>query len=223
VLWSSAPDCPVCHQIVSGAPGPYRAEPATLGFLQTVRCATGLSGVLAEQRLSSAMVDCNGALTALQCATEVRAEVRGAPDSEQDLSGVAPDCPVPQEDKASNSRLLPDPNGWVTWRHTGQCQVAHWTVRCAHRQQPSPTAIWWLRAINTPNHHNLKHPSFLKFPFNTRASTFTPRHKSKDQSLSKSQFHSNRLVTWERVCSCSLRSCCLDRFLTSSFLFLRYL
>jgi hypothetical protein len=37
-----------------------------------------------------------------------------------------------------------------------------------------------------PNHHNSKHPSFLKFPFNTRASAFTPRHKSKDQSLSKS-------------------------------------
>jgi hypothetical protein len=55
----------------SGAPGPYRAEPATLGFQKahsaifhrTVRCATGLSGALAEQRLSSATVDCNGALT----------------------------------------------------------------------------------------------------------------------------------------------------------------
>jgi hypothetical protein len=37
-----------------------------------------------------------------------------------------------------------------------------------------------------PNDHNSKHPSFLKFPFNTKASAFTPRHKSKDQSLSKS-------------------------------------
>jgi hypothetical protein len=46
-----------------------------------------------------------------------------------------------------------------------------------------------LRAINTPNHHNSKHPSLLKFSFNTRASAFTPRHKSKDQSLSKSQIH----------------------------------
>jgi hypothetical protein len=24
-------------------------------------------------------------------------------------------CPVPLEDKASNGRLLPNPNGWVTW------------------------------------------------------------------------------------------------------------
>jgi hypothetical protein len=95
-------------------------------------------------------------------------------------------CLVPLEDNASNGQLLPNPNGWVTWRRTGQCPVAHWTVRCAHRQQPSPTACWWLRAINTPNHHNSKHPSLLKFSFNKRASAFTPRHKSNDQSLSKS-------------------------------------
>jgi hypothetical protein len=51
VPWSSAPDCPVCHRTVSGAPGPYNLELANLGFLQarsaknhrTIRCATGLS------------------------------------------------------------------------------------------------------------------------------------------------------------------------------------
>jgi hypothetical protein len=46
---------------------------------------------------------------------EVRAIDRGAPDSEQCLSGAAPDCPVPLEDKASNGQKLPNPNGWVTW------------------------------------------------------------------------------------------------------------
>ena len=46
---------------------------------------------------------------------EVRAVVRGAPDSEQHLSGAAPDCPVPLEDKASNDHKLQNPNGWVTW------------------------------------------------------------------------------------------------------------
>jgi hypothetical protein len=38
-----------------------------------------------------------------QCANSARqsrAAVRGAPDSEQYLSGAAPDCPVPLEDKA---------------------------------------------------------------------------------------------------------------------------
>jgi hypothetical protein len=82
----------------------------------------------------------------LQCATvRGRAEppVRGAPDSEQFLSGAALDCLVPLEDKATNGRQRPNPNGWVTW-------LAHRTVQCAHRQQPAPIAMWWLRAINTP-------------------------------------------------------------------------
>jgi hypothetical protein len=44
----------------------------------------------------------------------------------------------------------------------------------------TPTAMWWLRAINIPNHHHSKHPSFQHFTFNTRASAFTPRHNSKE-------------------------------------------
>jgi hypothetical protein len=47
-------------------------------------------------------------LTREQCAPEVRAEVRGAPN-----------CPVPHEDKASNGQLLLNPNSWVTRRCTG--------------------------------------------------------------------------------------------------------
>ena len=51
VLKDGAPDCPVCHRTVSGAPGSYNSKPATLGNLKTrstiihrtVRCATGLS------------------------------------------------------------------------------------------------------------------------------------------------------------------------------------
>jgi hypothetical protein len=77
----------------------------------------------------------------------VRAEseppFRGAPDTEQCLSSAAPDCLVPLDDKASNGHKLQNPNGWVTW-------LAHRTIRCAHRQQPSPTVVWWFRAINTP-------------------------------------------------------------------------
>jgi hypothetical protein len=45
----------------------------------------------------------------------------GTPDTEQCLSGAAPDYPVPLEYKASNDRQLPNPNGWVTW-------LAHRTV-----------------------------------------------------------------------------------------------
>jgi hypothetical protein len=58
-----------------------------------------------------------------QCAQSQSHRFRGAPDSEQDLSGVASDCPVPQEDNGANGRLLPNPNDWVTWRRTGQPTV----------------------------------------------------------------------------------------------------
>jgi hypothetical protein len=124
-------------------------------------------------------------------------------------TGVAPDCLVLHEDKASNGRQLLNPNGWVTW-------LAHLTVRCAHRQQPPPTACWWLRAINTPNHHHLKNPRFLSITFITRALAFTPRHNSKDQSLSKSQIQLRHLVTSEREILCSFEL--LPLGLPSSFL-----
>jgi hypothetical protein len=139
----------------------------------------------------------------------VRAHSQCAPNNEQELSGAAPDYPVPLEDKASNGQMLQNPNGWVTW-------LAHRTVWCAHRQQPAPTVVWWLRAINTPNHHHDKHPSFLSFSFNTRASAFTPRHNSKDQSLSKSQIQLKHLVTCEREILCSFEL--LPLGLPSSFL-----
>jgi hypothetical protein len=66
VLWSGAPDCPVCHRTVSGAPCPYEDEPATLRKTEPrsaiihriVRCATGLSGVQAEQQLLTPTVNC---------------------------------------------------------------------------------------------------------------------------------------------------------------------
>jgi hypothetical protein len=125
VPWSGAPDCPVWHQTVSGAPGSYNPELATFGFLQrhsaiihrTVRCATELSGAPAEQRLSSATVDCNGRLQRYSARTvraEVRAAARGAPDSEQYLSSAT-------RRQSSNDRPRPNPNDWVTW-------LAHRTV-----------------------------------------------------------------------------------------------
>jgi hypothetical protein len=61
-----------------------------------------------------------------QCAQSQSHRVRCVPDSEQEMYGVAPDCPVPQEDNSANGRLLPNPNGWVTWRRTGQPIVPVW-------------------------------------------------------------------------------------------------
>jgi hypothetical protein len=81
-----------------------------------------------------------------QCNTVNATTVRAVGQRGTGLSGVAPDCPVPHEDRASNSRPAPSPNNRMTWRCTGHCPVAPRPVRCAQRQQPSPTAS------NIPSH-----------------------------------------------------------------------
>jgi hypothetical protein len=156
-------------------------------------------------------------LTALQCVAEVRTEVRGAPDSEQDLSGAAPDCPVPLEDKASNGQKLQNPNGWVTWMAyrtvssgAPDCPVRPSTAAC-------PNGSLVVEGYKYPtNHHHSKHPRFLSITFITRALAFTPRHNSKDQSFSKSQIQLKHLVTCEREILCSFEL--LPLGLPSSFL-----
>jgi hypothetical protein len=96
----------------------------------------------AEQWLASATVDSNGRLTTHSART-VRAESEqppeGAPDNKQYLSGAAPDYPVQHEDKAPTvETVITLTVGWRGWC-TGHCPVAHQTVRCTHRQQPTPT------------------------------------------------------------------------------------
>jgi hypothetical protein len=126
VLWSGTPDCLVCHRTVSGAPGLYMVELATLGFPQvhsaiihrTVQCATGLSGEPAGNGYLRTTVDCK-----TWHVNSAAVEVRAAKSEGTGLSGVAPDCPVPQGDKAPTVDFAPNPNGWVTWRRT-----RHWTV-----------------------------------------------------------------------------------------------
>jgi hypothetical protein len=156
------PDCAVCHRTVSGAPPDsvrctredrlqtlhlrvFQAPSAIIhrtvsGAHRTVRCDSGATVICAQR----------STLQSEQCNSDVRADgQRGT-----GLSGVASDCPVPHEDKASNGRPAPSPNGRMTWRRTGHCPVAHRTVWCAHRQQTSPTAIFCLVAINsTPTGH----------------------------------------------------------------------
>ena len=85
----------------------------------------------------------------------------------------------------------------VRWR-TRQCPVAYRTVRCALRQQPSPTTTLVVGAINTPNHQHFKASKFSAIAFNTRALDFTPRHKQEIKSFPKSKDNSNQIVTSER-------------------------
>jgi hypothetical protein len=46
-------------------------------------------------------------------------------------------------------------------------------------------------AINTPNHHHSRHPSFHNSAFNTRTLDFTPRHKQEIKSSPKSKITPN--------------------------------
>jgi hypothetical protein len=87
-----------------------------LVYHRTIRCASGATTICAQR----------STLTDEQCSTVTRQK------SEQKVrtircgtgrSCVAPDCPVPHEDKASNGRPAPNPNDRVTWRRTGHCPV----------------------------------------------------------------------------------------------------
>jgi hypothetical protein len=90
---------------------------------RTVRCASGATATCAQW----------STLTAGTVSYIAATEVRATKSEGTRLSSVAPDYPVLQEDKAPMVDFAPNPNGWVTWRRTGQCIIP---VRCAHRQQP---------------------------------------------------------------------------------------
>jgi hypothetical protein len=47
--------------------------------------------------------------------TTQKLEVRTAKSERTELSGVPPDCPVPQEDKGLQQSTAPNPNGQMTW------------------------------------------------------------------------------------------------------------
>jgi hypothetical protein len=101
-----------------------------------------------------------------------------------------------------------NPNGWVTW-------LAYRTVSGAPiDSSPTPTVGLVVGAINPPTHHHFKASKLSAIAFNTRALDFTPRHKTKDQILSKSQTHSKDLVTCERE-----RDLCSFEFLSLGSLF----
>jgi hypothetical protein len=120
--------------------------------------------------------------------------------------------------QSSNGQLRPNPNGWVTW-------LAHRTASGAPiDSSPSPTVVWWLRAINTPNHLHSNHPSIHHTSFNTRAKCNTPRHKSKPLIQSKSLIQFLCFRTCERIVLVFLCcSCCLVGFLLSIILSLKSL
>jgi hypothetical protein len=106
---------------------------------RTVRCASGATTT------SRATVDCN--------AFNVRLLAQRTEHTQLAHRTVYRTCPVHHR-TAQRSHLSElqrsNPNGLLTWWHTGQCPVAHRTVRCAMRQQPSNNHILVVGAINTP-------------------------------------------------------------------------
>ena len=127
MTWRRTEQCPVAHRTVR-CTRVNQLKLLSFGFPRrrsaiihrTVRCTSGATAICAQR----------STLQSEQCNSDVRADgQRGT-----GLSGVASDCPVPHEDKASNGQPAPSPNDKMMWRRTGHCPVAHQTVRCAHRQ-----------------------------------------------------------------------------------------
>jgi hypothetical protein len=184
----------LAHRTVSGAPGPYRLEPATLEKLEarsaiihrTVRCVTRLSGEPAKQwlpvhqRLSAKATVHNSATTEV-----IAQKLEGTR-----LSGVAPECPMQQDDKAPQRSTALNPNSCADVARTGQCTVTvRWrTGLCvapiASRIQPTARSGW--EYINTPNHLIHSHLSLLKSSFIARAKAQHSKTQSKQSIHSKS-------------------------------------
>jgi hypothetical protein len=173
----------------------------------------------AEQRLPAPTVACNATGTVNSARTacvEVREGADDAPDSEQDLSGAPPDCPVAHMSEASTV----NPKGWVTW-------LAHRTVSGGAPDYPvrHTTAAFtnghfggWGYKYPQPPHFNAS-----KF-FSHQTSYKSSRLHSKTQTkrlnpLPKSGITPNKLVTRERDFCVLLSSCAWIAFLIPLFLF----
>jgi hypothetical protein len=118
-----------------------------------------------KQRFQAPTVVCNGTGTVNSAHCARRSQSR----HQKAHRTVNSDCPVhhrtirwPHLSELQRS----EPNDLVTWlAHwtvsggAPDCPVAHRTVRCAIRQQPPPTVLLVVGAINTPNHHTSMHPS----------------------------------------------------------------
>jgi hypothetical protein len=143
------PNSDQCTRTVQGPNSHSRVFACALRYIhRTVRCATGLSGEPAGNGYLRATVDCKSTDEVNNAAAEVRA----AKSEGTRLSGVAPDCPVLQGDKAPMVDFAPNPNGWVTWRRTRQPIVHVRAPDCPVRPSiaASPTATLVVEGYKYP-------------------------------------------------------------------------
>jgi hypothetical protein len=135
------------NQPLSGIPGARSAI-----IHRTVRCATGLSGEPAEQRLSTCQ--------------RMSAAMNSACQKSKRRSQRALDCPVQLEDKRIQRSTAPNPNGCADMACTGQCTVAvRWRTGLSGAPITSSLCQWlgsgW-GAINTPQPRHSLAPKYSK-------------------------------------------------------------
>jgi hypothetical protein len=114
----------VCHRTVSGAP-PDSVRCTREERLQTRHLRENQRALCYNSPDCPVRQRSNGHLRATVDSAKQTVQIRCQSSGQRGtgLSGVAPDCPVPHEDKASNGRPAPSSNGRMTWRHTGHCPV----------------------------------------------------------------------------------------------------
>jgi hypothetical protein len=158
----------VCNWTVSGAPGAVKTELFTFGFLRclsaiihrTVRCTKRSNGSQRNGRLQRSLPN----------ATMRNSERQSQSVVSEAHRTVNITCPVRHRTVQCDMKSA--------LQRLGDVAGAPDSVRCAHRQTTSPTVDLVGGAINTPNHHHSKHPSFSDISFNTRASAINTRHNS---------------------------------------------
>jgi hypothetical protein len=156
----NSPDCPVKHRTVSGVPAEQRLLHAN-GRLQPHWMRYS-----ARQSQSTRRRGTGQSTGPVRCTT---GQSRG---------------PTSQSSNGQNPM-----GGWHGWR-TGQCPVAHRTVRCAMRQTASQRPLLVVGAINTPTTPHSMASKFSNFPHLTRAIAFNTRHTKEIKSSPKSLVHS---------------------------------
>jgi hypothetical protein len=192
--WSGAPDCPVCHRTVSGAPPDsvrctreLEAELATFGKMggrsaiihRTVRCASGATTT------SRATVDCNA----------FNARLRAQRTEHADLAHrtVYRTCPVHHR-SAQRPHLSElqrsNPNDRLTW--LAHRTVSHGAPDCPVRHATAafqrPYFGGW--GYKYPNHPTFNCIQVFHLQHDTRAISFNSRHNQRDQILSQVRNHS---------------------------------
>ena len=131
------------HRTVSGAPGRIDFKLFTFGFPRrtsaiihrTVRCTSGAT-VICAQRSTLQSVQLNS-----ECQSRSQ---RGT-----GLSGAAPDCPVPHEDKASNGRPAQISTARMTWLVHRTCPVCTGLSGAPIASRLHQRLHNWMVAINT--------------------------------------------------------------------------